>query len=110
MKIAIPTANKLLCVHFGHCDEFQIFDVADGKITKSEFITPPPHEPGLLPRWIKGLGVDTVLAGGMGSRAQNLFKENGVKIVTGVQETNPEKIVNDFLNNSLKIGDNVCDH
>ncbi|OFZ23413.1 MAG: ATPase [Bdellovibrionales bacterium RIFOXYA1_FULL_36_14] len=112
MRIAVPVANKELCNHFGHCEVFSFFDVDEKskKIITRNDITPPPHEPGILPKWIGGQGANLVLAGGMGQRAQELFKENGVKVVVGVSESNPEKAVLDFLNNKLTTGANVCDH
>jgi len=56
------------------------------------------------------MGVNIVLAGGMGSRAQQLFAENGAKVVTGAPMGTPESIVNQYLSNSLVTGDNACDH
>ena len=77
MKIAIPVANQLLCMHFGHCEQFAIVDVdaENNKILKTEMLTPPPHEPGLLPKWIAQHGVNLVITGGMGVKAQDLFKQ-----------------------------------
>ncbi len=112
MKIAIPTSNGKLCMHFGHCDQFAIIDVDENKksIVKKEMLTPPPHEPGLLPRWLSEKGANVIIAGGMGSRAQGLFAENNIKVIVGVYELDPEIIVNKYLNNELKSGENVCDH
>ncbi len=112
MKIAVPTSDGQVCMHFGHCEEFTLFDV-DGKsksIQKAEKVTPPPHEPGLLPRWLGERGVNMVIAGGMGSRAQGLFAEAGVKVVTGAPAEDPESVVTKYLAGSLETGANVCDH
>ncbi|HOB72593.1 MAG TPA: NifB/NifX family molybdenum-iron cluster-binding protein, partial [bacterium] len=75
MKVAIPLVNGMLCMHFGHCTQFAIIDVDDKekKIVKREDVTPPPHEPGLLPKWLGEKNVNVIIAGGMGSRAQTLF-------------------------------------
>jgi predicted Fe-Mo cluster-binding NifX family protein len=72
--------------------------------------TPPPHEPGVLPRWLHEMGADVILAGGMGARAQDLFNQNGIKVVTGAPADSPESLVHRFLSNSLVTGENVCDH
>ncbi|HNX59737.1 MAG TPA: iron-sulfur cluster carrier protein MrpORP, partial [Spirochaetota bacterium] len=75
MKVAIPTANGRLNSHFGHCDNLIIFEVDEKSktiLSKSD-LTPPPHEPGLLPRWLGERGINLVIAGGMGGRAQSLF-------------------------------------
>ena len=112
MKIALPVSDGKLCLHFGHCERFEVFDV-DGdtkQITARATFDAPPHEPGLLPRWLAEKGVECVIAGGMGSRAVAIFKENGVNVVTGAQAGEPGTIVRDFLDGQLVAGANVCDH
>ena len=47
MKFAVPLANGKLTAHFGHCQEFAIVEVEDGRIKKQETLVPPPHEPGV---------------------------------------------------------------
>jgi predicted Fe-Mo cluster-binding NifX family protein len=112
MKIAIPVANEKLALHFGHCQQFAIINVDQNNAEnmKTEFLTPPPHEPGVLPKWLGKLEVDTVIAGGMGMRAQNLFAEQNITVVVGAQSSSPEDIVKEFLNGKLQTGANPCDH
>lgn len=112
MKIAVPIANGRLCVHFGHCSQFVVHEVdAQNKRTmRREYLTPPPHEPGVLPRWLHEHGVNAVIAGGMGQRAQQLFTQSGVDVIVGAPESDPEEIVAAYLAGTLKAGENVCDH
>lgn len=112
MKIAIPLAEGKLSLHFGHCEKFALVEVdeAQKKIVKKEEIDSPPHEPGLLPRFLAGKGAGVIIAGGMGQRAQALFAEQGIKVVVGAPPETPEKIVNDYLAGTLKAGENACDH
>lgn len=110
MKIAVPTINGNLCMHFGHCQTFLIFTVADNKIAGREELTPPPHEPGVLPAWLSEIGANVILAGGMGQRAQSLFAQNNIKVVTGAPAMDAAAAVEAYLNNSLVTGDNACDH
>ena len=111
MIIAIPVANELLCMHFGHCQTFRLFEIDDNKkIVKTEDKVPPPHEPGVLPKWLGELNVNLVIAGGMGMRAQQLFAQAGVKVLTGAPGADPQKVVEAFLADTLETGDNVCDH
>jgi len=112
MKIAIPLAEGRLCMHFGHCEQFAIIDAEaeEKKITNTTMLTPPPHEPGLLPRWLKEMGADVIIAGGMGQRAQQLFTQSGITVLVGAPAETPEILVEAYLNNSLQTGDNVCDH
>jgi len=107
---AIPLAEGKLCSHFGHCEQFALIEAEDVDIKGKSMHTPPPHEPGVLPRWLHELGTDIIIAGGMGSRAQGLFNENGIKVVTGAPIDTPESLVKQYLSNSLVTGENVCDH
>lgn len=111
-KIAIPIVEGHLSAHFGHCEEFAIFDVDLEKkeIIGRETAPAPPHEPGLLPRWLGEKGVNVIIAGGMGASAQKLFAERGISVSIGAPADNPEKIVLSYMNNALKLGDNTCDH
>lgn len=110
MKIAIPTTQGSLSAHFGHCEKFAIYDVEDKKIVKEELITPPPHEPGSHPRFLRELGVTSIIAGGMGSRAQNLFAQNDIEVIIGLRSDNLKGLVEEYLSKGLKSGDNLCDH
>jgi predicted Fe-Mo cluster-binding NifX family protein len=112
MKIAIPIANGMLTNHFGHCERFALIDVdlKSMKIIKRADIQPPPHEPGLLPPWLAERGVSMIIAGGMGQRAQGLFSEQNIEVLTGAPVDTPEKLVSNYLEGTLQTGENVCDH
>ncbi len=112
VKIAIPVAQGMLAMHFGHSEQFAVIDVDpdEKKILSKQMLTPPAHEPGALPRWLSGLGANVIITGGMGIRAQNLFKQNGVDVVVGAPAEDPERVVQAYLDGALKTGDNICDH
>jgi Mrp family chromosome partitioning ATPase/predicted Fe-Mo cluster-binding NifX family protein len=110
MKIAIPTANGALANHFGHCEQFAFFTVKDSKVVDREFVAPPQHEPGVIPRWLNSHAVNVIIAGGMGSRAQGFFTEYGIKVIVGAPVDKPESIIESYLKGTLQTGQNVCDH
>jgi len=112
MKYAIPLDGDSLSAHFGHCDKFAIFEVDQEKqeVIKREFLNPPAHEPGVLPSWLAEKGVNIVIAGGMGSRAQMHFQRNNVKVIIGAMEDDPEQAVIKHIKKELKSGENICDH
>jgi ATP-binding protein involved in chromosome partitioning len=112
MKIAIPLANGQLCMHFGHCEQFALVEAdAEKKTVKGiTMLTPPAHEPGVLPRWLHEQGANVILAGGMGSRAQALFAENNIQVVVGAAVDTPENLAIRWLSGKLESGTNVCDH
>jgi predicted Fe-Mo cluster-binding NifX family protein len=111
MRIAIPVAQGYLTQHFGHCGGFDVFEITDDKaIAKKEHIAAPPHEPGLLPRFLAEKGATHVIAGGMGSRACDLLVERGITVITGAPAERSERIVADYLAGVLATGANGCDH
>lgn len=108
---AVPTQDGVLCAHFGHCEKFTLVQAVDGgEPAIKEVCDAPPHEPGLLPRWLAEKGVKAVIAGGMGTRAQQIFAESGVKVICGAPALEPLQVVKGYMDGSLELGDNVCDH
>ncbi|MCK4752890.1 MAG: NifB/NifX family molybdenum-iron cluster-binding protein [Planctomycetes bacterium] len=112
MRIAIPLIEGKLSQHFGHCEQFAIIDVdKDSKAIRSkELVSPPPHEPGVLPKWLSGLHVSVIIAGGMGQRAHQLFTQNQIEVVVGAPADSPEELASAYLEGKLECGENVCDH
>ncbi len=112
MRIAIPLAGGKLSMHFGHCERFALVDVdpAEKKLLRREDVDAPPHEPGLLPRWLAERHANVIIAGGMGQRAQKLFSESGIQVVVGAPADAPERVITDYLAGTLQAGDNLCDH
>ena len=111
-RYAIPVSEGKLCMHFGHSENFVFidYDMDKKEIIKNEIKNPPPHEPGVLPKWLHDQNVDIIISGGMGSRAQKLFMDAGIQVISGAQVEEPEKLVLDHVNDDLVLGDNVCDH
>jgi Mrp family chromosome partitioning ATPase/predicted Fe-Mo cluster-binding NifX family protein len=112
MRIAIPVTDGKLSPHFGHCEHFAVFEVDQEKqaILGKQMFEPPAHEPGVLPRWLGGMQVTHIIAGGMGRRAQDLFAQNRIKVLYGAGEGEPEQIVQQYLDGQLASGPNICDH
>jgi predicted Fe-Mo cluster-binding NifX family protein len=112
MRYAVPVTGGMMSPHFGHCEQFALFDVDEQtkEITNKELVNSPGHQPGLLPEWLAEQGVSVVVASGMGSRAQMLFEQNGIGVVFGALEDDPEQAVQSHLNGQLATGDNICDH
>ena len=110
MKFAIPMAMGKLTTHFGHCREFCLMDVEDGKITNTTVLEPPPHEPGVLPKWLHEKGVNVIITGGMGQMAKQLFAQASIDVVTGAPPEAPETLVMAYLAKTLVTGENACGH
>lgn len=107
---AIPLAGGKLSAHFGHCEQFALIETEKGEIKGTSHHTPPTHEPGVLPQWLHEQGANVIIAGGMGSRAQQLFNDNGIQVVIGAPAEAPEVLVKHYLEDALQTGANLCDH
>ena len=112
MKIAIPLIADRLSPHFGHCEEFAIIDVDEQnkEVVGMVKLSPPEHQPGVLPQWLHEQGANVIIAGGMGQRAQQLFTQNDIKVVVGAPVQKPEHLIKKYLDGALQTGPNICDH
>lgn len=110
-KIAIPIdENGVLDGHFGHCKFFAVLDIEGGKIVAKENLTPPPHEPGVLPKWLADKGVSDVLAGGMGHKAIQIFNYNNVNVFVGAPKILAKELALGFIEKTIEFTANYCDH
>ena len=111
MKFAIPIIKGKLCEHFGHCEKFAIIETNDNKIISENYVAPPQeHETGVYPQFLAQFGVEVIISGGMGQKAIDIFNQNNIKVFAGVNSDYPVKLVEDYLNNQLAGGMNLCDH
>lgn len=112
MRIAIPMNGDRLNQHFGHCEEFALFDIdpRSNKIVSSTVTPAPEHQHGLLPPWLKERGVTHVIAGGMGAHARLLLTEASIEVITGAPSETSPVLVEQFLNGTLQTVERSCDH
>lgn len=111
MKIAIATDGNLVSAHFGHCQTYTIYEVDESKkkVINKEVIENPGHQPGFLPGYLAKLGVNCIIAGGMGPRAQELFAQNNIETITGVSGR-VDDVIQEYLNGNIADRGNLCDH
>lgn len=109
-KIAIPAVQENFCSHFGHCEKFAIFTIENEVIVKEEFLKPPVHTPGSHPLFLKQIGCNVVIAGGMGIKAQEILQNSGIETIIGVEEQSLQKVMEQYLAGTLKSGKNNCSH
>src|SRR5574344_1050843 len=83
MKIAAACEGNRITEHFGHCENFMIFDVENNKISGSKSIPNPGHRPGFLPNFLNEQGVNVIMSGGMGGGAVDIFNELNIEVITG---------------------------
>ena len=107
MKIAVASEGKFVTEHFGHCQNFNIFDAENGKIISGVSLPNPGHKPGFLPNYLHGLGVNVIISGGMGGGAVEIFDEKGIEVVTGATG-DAKTAAENFLCGILLSSGSVC--
>lgn len=84
MTIAVPYENGLVFQHFGHTGQFKLYDVENGQITGERTADPAGSGHGALAGFLSGLGVDTLICGGIGAGAQEALAQAGIRLYGGV--------------------------
>jgi len=108
-KIAIATEEENVSSHFGRCPIYTLIEIQEEKIVKKEEFPNPGHQPGLIPRLLSKKGINTIIAGGMGPRAQAIFAEKNIETIIGVQGKVSD-VVQKYINNKLETSRDLCDH
>ncbi|MDY0236285.1 MAG: NifB/NifX family molybdenum-iron cluster-binding protein [Gudongella sp.] len=108
MKIAIASDKKQVAAHFGHCEAFECFEVEDNKIKGWETLLNPGHKPGFLPNFLHENGVSTIIAGGMGQAAANIFNDNDIKVICGASGS-IESVAKNYVDNTLQSSGSLCE-
>ena len=110
MKIAVTYENGQIFQHFGHTEQFKVYDVEDGKIVSSEVVDTNGSGHGALAGFLAEQNVTVLICGGIGGGAQMALAEAGIKLYGGVSGS-CDSAVGAFLANDLGYNPNVkCDH
>ena len=110
MKIAVTYENEQIYQHFGHTEQFKVYEVEDGKIISSEVINTNGQGHGALAGLLNAINADVLICGGIGGGAQIALSEAGIKLYGGVSGS-CDAAVEAFLANDLDYNPNVrCDH
>ena len=110
MKIAVTYADGEIFQHFGHSQQFKIYEVADGNVICSQVVDTNGSGHGALAGLLGGLNVNMLICGGIGGGAQVALAEAGVVVYGGVTG-DADLAVADFLAGNLNYNPCVrCDH
>ncbi len=107
MKIAISTDGSQVSVHFGRCPSFTIINIEGDQVTEKNVIDNPGHHPGFLPEFFHKKGVTSIIAGGMGMKAKDLFNSFGISAIMGISG-NIDDIIDQILKGTLQNGESLC--
>lgn len=101
MKIAVTYENGEVFQHFGHTENFKIYEVENGKITGAQVIPTQGSGHGALAGFLSERKVEILICGGIGQGAKNALAEAGIKLYGGVTG-NADNAVNAFLSGTLQ--------
>jgi predicted Fe-Mo cluster-binding NifX family protein len=113
MKIAIPsTHDKKVDSHFGHAENFMIYNVSDKNEILDHELIPSAEGCGCKSNIVlrlKEKGVSVMLAGNMGSGAVNVLNSNGIRVYRGC-EGDINDIIHDYLDGKINDSGELCEH
>ena len=110
MKIAVTYENGQIFQHFGHTEQFKLYEILDGKITHTEVVDTNGSGHGALAGFLMQHGVDTLICGGIGGGAQMALAEAGIRLYGGVSG-DADAAVNALLSGGLAYNPDVrCNH
>ncbi|MBM4272502.1 MAG: dinitrogenase iron-molybdenum cofactor [Deltaproteobacteria bacterium] len=107
MKIAISTDGEYVSAHFGRCPTFTLVEIENDRIVAKEIVDNPGHQPGYIPRFLHELGVRCIIAGGMGPRASEIFRDLDMEAIVGVTGK-VDDVVDKLIHSNLTGGASLC--
>ena len=110
MRIAVTYENGQIFQHFGHTEQFKVYDVADGKVVSSQVVDTNGSGHGALAGVLSAMQVDTLICGGIGGGAQMALAAAGIRLCGGVSG-DADSAVAALLEGHLSFDPDVhCDH
>ena len=110
MRIAVTYENGTVFQHFGHTEQFKVYDAADGKVTNVQVVSTQGIGHGALAGLLSSLGAEVLICGGIGTGAQAALAQAGIRLYGGVTG-DADAAVNALLAGTLAFNPDVhCNH
>ena len=110
MRIAVTYENGEIFQHFGHTEQFKVYDVEDGKVVASEVVGTEGSGHGALAGILNALNVDVLICGGIGQGARVALNSVNIQICPGTNG-NCDELVQDYISGNLIFDPNTeCHH
>ena len=110
MRIAVTYEEGEIFQHFGHTQQFKVYDVQNGRIVSSEVVDTNGGGHGALAGVLGALNVDALICGGIGAGAQMALAEAGIQLYGGVSG-DADEAVQALAEGRLTFNPNVqCNH
>ena len=110
MKIAVTYENGQVFQHFGHTEQFKLYDVENGAVVSSRVVDTNGSGHGALAGFLKDHGVEALICGGIGGGARNALAQAGITLYPGAAG-DADGAVAALLAGTLAYDpDTLCDH
>ena len=74
MRIAVTYENGQIFQHFGHTEQFKVYDLEDNKIVNTQVVDTNGQGHGALAGFLNSTDIDVLICGGIGGGAQTARK------------------------------------
>ncbi len=110
MKLATTYENGEIFQHFGRTEQFKVYEIVDKEIKSSEVVGNNGAGHGQLVTVLKDMGVETLICGGIGGGAKQMFAQAGIALYPGAMG-NADDVVKAFVAGNLDYDpETCCDH
>ncbi|MBQ5760074.1 MAG: FKBP-type peptidyl-prolyl cis-trans isomerase [Schwartzia sp.] len=109
MRIAVTYDKGEIFQHFGHTEEFKVYEVEDDKVVSSQVVGSEGQGHGALAGLLSGKGIDVLICGGIGGGAQAALAERGIELCSGASGS-VDEAVEAYLRGELQSAGCTCDH
>lgn len=110
MRIAVTYENGSIFQHFGHTEQFKLYDIEDGKLLSSQVVDTNGSGHGALAGVLNAMNVDALICGGIGGGAQAALAAAGIRLYGGVSGQ-ADEAVQALLAGQLEFNPDVmCSH
>ncbi len=110
MKLAITYDNGEVFQHFGHTEQFKLYDIEDGAIVGEQIVSTNGSGHGALAGFLRDAQADALICGGIGPGAQAALRDAGIALYAGVSGSSDEA-ARAFAEDKLAFDPNAhCSH
>lgn len=106
-RVAIPIVDNKLSEHFGGCNFYEIFEIENGKVSRSSVEVPTVSDVDDLPMWLAQRGISDVIVYKIKKQIILLFAQKKINLFVGIRQETPEKLIEAYLNGQLESDENI---
>ena len=110
MKIAVTYENGQIFQHFGHTEQFKLYDAEDGKVVSSQVVDTNGSGHGALAGFLAAHQVEALICGGIGGGAQMALAQAGIRLYAGCSGDADARVAELLAGTLVSAAEATCDH